>query len=359
MTADEAQSGPSRNTGLAIDILARGAILALIFLTLGIPVTDLWRFLLLTVAVMALSFGTVRPDGRRWLFAFATVLAVFAVNLVLPGPRIEEGDNVYIPIGTGLDVYEAELPPDAQRLMKQVFDDSYISNPKNLPGSPDWWQEEDFKRKPSPFVDHAFSPSSDALWQRPKYSRTVDAVDFNSQEKARIGAINRRVYNFFQPSTKKGRQAPLGFANTARIDRDAMPFFVTVELNGALSGGEICWRGQALVEGDGGKYSLVDHAHRACRSITEQDIGKRVFALAIARDKPLSFAVYPNLQHRLAVWARNAARAIATLVVLIALVRIDGVGQILLPLGAVTSILLITLIMAPEVLTGPNPHGWK
>jgi hypothetical protein len=70
-----------------------------------------------------------------------------------------------------------------------------------------------------------------------------------------------------------------------------MPFFVTVELNGALSGGEICWRGQALVEGDGGKYSLVDHAHRACRSITEQDIGKRVFALAIARDKPLSFAV--------------------------------------------------------------------
>jgi hypothetical protein len=138
-----------------------------------------------------------------------------------------------------------------------------------------------------------------------------------------------------------------------------MPFFVTVELNGALSGGEICWRGQALVEGDGGKYSLVDHAHRACRSITEQDIGKRVFALAIARDKPLSFAVYPNLQHRLAVWARNAARAIATLVVLIALVRIDGVGQILLPLGAVTSTLLITLIMAPEVLTGPNPHGWK
>ena len=104
------------------------------------------------------------------------------------------------------------------------------------------------------------------------------------------------------------------------------------------------------------QFSLVDHAHRACRSITEQDIGKRVFALAIARDKPLSFAVYPNLQHRLPVWARNAARAVGALAVLLALVRIDGAGQILLPLGAATSTLLITLIMAPEVLTGFPTH---
>ena len=71
MTANEAQSGSSGKAGLAISILARGAILALIFLTLGIPVTDLWRFLLLTVPVMALSFGSVRNERRRWLIALA------------------------------------------------------------------------------------------------------------------------------------------------------------------------------------------------------------------------------------------------------------------------------------------------
>jgi hypothetical protein len=179
MTADEVESGLSPNTCLAVSIIARGAILALIFLTLGVPVTDLWRFLLLTVAMMALSFGRVRLEGRHWLFAFAALLVVLAVNFVLPGPRIEEGDNVYIPVGTALDVYEAELPADAQRQMKQIFDDAYINDPKGLPGSPDWWQEEPFQQKPSPFVDHAFSPSSDGLWQRPKYSRNVDAVDFN------------------------------------------------------------------------------------------------------------------------------------------------------------------------------------
>jgi hypothetical protein len=356
MTADEVPSGPSRARSLALGILARCAVLALVFVALGVPVTDLWRFLLVTIAVMALSFGSVRSERGRWLIALAAVLAVLAVKLVLPGPRIEEGDNVYIPVGTSLDVYEAELPADAERQMREIFDDSYIDNPKGLPGSPDWWQEEEFKRKPSPFADHAFAPSSDALWQRPKYSRTVDAVDFDSQEDARIGAINRRAYNFFQPSTKKGKQAALGFANSARIDRNTMPFFVMVEFNAALAGGEICWRGQALVEGDGGKFSLVDHADRTCRPIAEQDNGKRVFALAIARDKKLSFSVYPPFEQKLSVWARQIAGVLGALIILIALVRIDGVRQALLPLGAVLSTLAITLIMAPELLTGFPTH---
>ncbi len=356
MTADGAPNSVDQNASLAAGVLARFAILALIILTLGIPVTELWRFLLLVVAVMALCFGSIRLETRRWLIALAAVAVVCALSFALPGPRIEEGDNVYIPVGTALDVYEAELPPDAERLMKQIFDDSYINNSKGLPGSPDWWQAEPFKQHPSPFLDQAFSPSSDALLQRPKYSRSVDGVDFNSQDEARIGAIDRRVYNFYQPSSKKGHQAVLGFANTARIDRDAMPFFAMVELNGALAGGEICWRGQTLWEGEHGKFSLVDHPHRACQPVTEQDNGERVFALSIARDKPLSFAVYPNVQQRLALCVRNAVGAIGALVVLAALVRIDGVRQILLPLAAVISTLVITLILSPGVLTGFPTH---
>jgi hypothetical protein len=356
MTADEVPSGRHRTPGLALGILARCVVLALVFIALGVPVTDLWRFVLLTAAVMALCFGAVRFARRCWLIALAALLTLLAVNLALPGPRIEEGDNVYIPVGTSLDVYQAGLPADAMRQMKEIFDESYIDNPKGLPGSADWWQEEEFKRKPSPFVDGAFAPSSDALWQRPKYSRTVDAVDFSSQEGARIGAINRRVYNFFQPSIKKGKQATPGFANTARIDRETMPFFVMVELNDALIGGEMCWRGQALVEGEDGKFSRVDHPQRGCLPITKQDSGKRVFALAIARDKKLSFSVYPRLEQRLAIWARNIARGLGALVILIALVRIDGVRQVLLPLGAAVSTLAITLIMAPELLTGFPTH---
>ena len=203
MTADGAPNSVDQKSSLATGVVVRCAIFALIILTLGIPVTELWRFLLLVVAVMALCFGSIHSELRRWLIALAAVAVVCALSSALPGPRIEEGDNVYIPVGTALDVYEAKLPPDAQRLMKQIFDDSYINNSKGLPGSPDWLQAEPFKQHPSPFLDQAFSASSDALLQRPKYSRRVDGVDFNTQDEARIGAIDRRVYNFYRPSTKK------------------------------------------------------------------------------------------------------------------------------------------------------------
>jgi hypothetical protein len=282
----------------------------------------------------------------------ASVVAVAALNWLLPSPHIEEGHNVYIPVGTSLDVFNTELPPDAQRKMQQIFDESYINDPKNLPGSPDWWKSPVFAQQPSRFVDHAFSTSSDALWQQPKYSRTADAIDFTSQEQARIGAINRIAYNFYRRSDKKNHQSASGFATDARIDRSSMPFFVMLELNGALAGGEICWRGQTLWEEPDGQFSLVDHADRACRAITEQDQGKRVFALAIAPDKPLSFTVYPNLPHRATLWAKIAARVLGVFIVLAALVRIETISQLLLPIGAVVSTLLTILIISPDFLLG-------
>ncbi|MGZ9274220.1 MAG: hypothetical protein ACXW34_05710, partial [Nitrospira sp.] len=355
---DAAPARPNRPAGRVMGVLARLVILALVFMILGVPVTDFWRFLLLTVAVVALCFGSVRFEGRRWLIALASVAAVVALHWLLPSPRIEEGHNVYIPVGASLDVFDKELPPDAQRQMKSIFDQSYIDDPKDLPGSPDWWQAPDFKQHPSRFVDHAFSPSSDALWQRPKYSRTVDEVDFTSQEQARIGAINRRVYNFYQLPKKILHQSKSGFHTSARIDRQSMPFFVMLELNDALVGGEICWRGQTLWEGDDGKFSLADHTKQGCREVSEKDKGKRLFALAIAPDKPLTLTVYPNLGQRVALWLKAALRIFGVLAVLLALVRIQSVDQLLLPVGAAVSTFLTTAIIAPGFLTGfMTQHG--
>jgi 2-polyprenyl-3-methyl-5-hydroxy-6-metoxy-1,4-benzoquinol methylase len=358
MTNAAASARPDRPADRVIGALARLVILALVFMILGVPVNDFWRFLLLTVAVMALCFGSVRFESRRWLAALGSVVAVVAVNWLVPSPRIEEGHNVYIPVGASLDVFEKELPPDAQRQMKRIFDQSYIDDPKNLPGSPDWWQAPEFMQRPSRFVDRVFSTSSDALWQRPKYSRTVDAVDFTSQEQARIGAINRRVYNFYQLPKKTIHQSKSGFYTSARIDRKSMPFFMMLELNDALIGGEICWKGQTLWEGEDEKFSLVDHAKQSCREVGENDKGKRLFALAIAPDRPLALTVYPNLGQRISLWLKAALRLFGVLAVLFALVRIRSVDQLLLPVGAAVSTFSTTAIIAPGFLTGfVTQHG--
>ena len=91
---DAAPARPNQPAGGLMGILARCAVLALVFMILGVPVTDVWRFLLLTVAVMTLCFGGVRFEGRRWVVALASVVAVAALNWLLPSPHIEEGHNV-------------------------------------------------------------------------------------------------------------------------------------------------------------------------------------------------------------------------------------------------------------------------
>ena len=177
-------------------VTSRLAVLALIRLVLGGPITDFWCFLLLTVAVMAICFGQVRVQPLRWLIAMAIALTVVGVDWLLPGPRIEEGHNVYIPVGAGLEIFERGLPPDAQRAMLAVFNRAYLEGNTPLPGSPDWWQHPKFK-KPGVFTKQTFAPSADGLWQTPKYSRIVDAIKFRSQNQARIDTINLKIYNFY------------------------------------------------------------------------------------------------------------------------------------------------------------------
>jgi 2-polyprenyl-3-methyl-5-hydroxy-6-metoxy-1,4-benzoquinol methylase len=342
--------GPSVSRLVGVrPVLSALAVLALILLVLGLPVNDFFRFLLLTVAVMAVCFGRVRSEPRRWLIALAIAFAVATAHWMLPGPQIEEGHNVYLPVGGSLEVFERELPPGAERLMRSIFEHAYPDSDK-ASELPDWWQDPRF-RSPRFVVARAFAPSADALWRTPKYSRTVDAVAFHSQDEARIDAINRKAYNFHPPS-KKARHLTHDFYATTEIKRGAMPFFVMVDINPALVGGQICWRGDLLWEERPGEFSLSNKVDRSCRAVAEQDLGRRVFALAIDPDKPRDFTVTPNLQQRLALWTKLALSSVGVLAILISLVSVDTAGQLLLPIGAVLSTLLTTLLYWPSVLSG-------
>jgi hypothetical protein len=72
-------------------VIPRLAVLVLIVLILGLPINDFWRFLLLTVAVMAVCFGRVQLQPLRWLAGFAMVLALVVVDLAVAGPAYRRG----------------------------------------------------------------------------------------------------------------------------------------------------------------------------------------------------------------------------------------------------------------------------
>ena len=334
---------------------ARLAVLVLILLVLGVPVTDFWRFLLLTTAVMAICFGQVRLQPRRWLIAIVVTVIVVTIDWLLPGPRIEEGHNVYIPVGANLEIFERELPPDAQRAMLAIFNRGYLEGNAPVPGSADWWQHPNFK-KPGALTKEAFAPSADAIWQTPKYSRIVNAIKFRSQNQAGIDAINSKKFNFYDQTRRKNQRAP-NFSNSARIDRAAMPFFVMFEISPSLVGGKVCWRGDVLWEQQAGRFAQQHNVDRSCQNIAEDDLGKRVFALAIAPEAPRDFAVYASLQQRAVLCIKLALRSLAVLALLGALIRIDDPVRLLLPIGAVLSTVLTFLIYWSDLPFGFHTHA--
>jgi hypothetical protein len=337
-------------------VMPRLALLTLSVLILGVPINDFWRFLLLTMAVMVVCFGNVRLEPLRWLVVLAIALTMVVVDwLLLPGPRIEEGHNVYIPVGASLGIFEKGLPPGAQRAMRAIFDQAYLSEGAQLPGSPDWWNDQNFRR-PGSLVDQAFAPSADALWDRPKYSRTVDAVRFRSQNQAQMDVINQKRFNFYPLRKGKKHDLPYSFSASARIDRSVMPFFLMVEINPAVVGGTICWRGDTLWEQEPGQFFLSRNAERSCSEVEPQDLGKRVFALAIAPDAPRDFVIEPNLQQRLALWFKLLLRSVGVLLALSLLVRVDAPAQLLLPASAVVATVVTALLYWPDLVFGFRTH---
>src|SRR5262249_23534522 len=133
------------------------------------------------------------------------------------------------------------------------------------------------------------------------------------------------------------------------IDRRRMPFFVMAEVNPSLLDGRACWRGDVLWERGHETFDLLRNASWTCRQITEQDLGKQLYAFSIG--SPVSFAITPPLKGRVLLWVRDAARALAVLAIIGLLVNVR-LNQVLLPIGAAVSTLVTTTMLWPEYLVG-------
>ena len=335
-------------------ILRKLAVLSLVFVTLGLPVADFWRFLLLTLAVMVICFGQVRIQPARWALAIIVVLVAVTLDWFAPGPRIEEGHNVYLPGGAGAESFERELPGDVHAAMLEIFNRAYRDGRSSI-GSVDWLTNPKFK-KPG-VLTRAFARSADGFWQRPKYSRIVESIQFSSQNQARLDIINLKAFNFYDRSRRR-TYVPPNFDNSSPITRLAMPFFVMFEVGPSLIGGETCWRGNVLWErrAGAGQFAQLNNDHERCHRFSEGDLGKRIFYLAIAPKAPRYLAVHANFEQRLTLWLKLIIRSLAVILILVALIKIDYPRRLLLPLGAATSTLLTFLIYWPDLLYGFRTH---
>lgn len=105
---------------------------------------------------------------------------------MLAPPRIEEGDNVFLPDSP---VLERGLPAEVYRRLSDEFDAQY-------PAAKCCRREADGCWLGQSFPDRTFAFSADGIFHKPAYWRSVTELDFSDPVWLRLGFINEFCYNW-------------------------------------------------------------------------------------------------------------------------------------------------------------------
>jgi hypothetical protein len=317
-------------------------VLALAVAAVGLPVNHFSLYVLLLVVAVVVFTGEVTAQGKAWLAAIAIVAVGVAGQWALSPPRIDEGHNVFLPDPAG-GVLQRALPPPVYARLAAAFDAQYPPAVRCKEKAGCWRNDE-------PAQPYAFS--ADGIFHGSDFSRAVAAVDFADPVWLRLGFVNERRYNW-------GTVAP----DVHRLDRDgrffmglarwhlAMPWFEVIRLPAAYAGGQLCWRGEIMWEGDGQRFASLQGP--GCRTIAASDAGHRVFGLAVKPDT-LAMHLTSPWQVRLMQGAQLALMAAAIVGALLMLVRVRP-RRTVLPFVLIGLAMLVIAIDDASFLGGIRP----
>ena len=285
--------------------------LALAVAAVGLPVNHFSLYVLLVIVAVVIFTGEVSARGKRWIAAIAVVAVAVAAQWLLAPPRIEEGHNVFLPGPPG-GVLQRALPADVYRHMLREFDALYPPAVRCKPRSPGCWQ--------GSHPAQAFAFSADSIFHPSDLSRAAPAIDFSDPVWLRLGFINSLRYNWLTvaPDVHRGDRDRRFYMGWRRWHL-AMPWFEMIRLPAGYAGGQLCWRGEILWEGDGGRFATLPGG--GCRAVTAGDAGRRVFGIAIKPDT-LAMHLAPPWRLRFVQGAQAALMLAAVLGVVLILVRI-------------------------------------
>jgi hypothetical protein len=326
------------------------AALVLVLAALGFPINDLFRFALLAIATVLVVVGSVTRHPERWIGAVVAVGLCVLGQVLLAAPRIEEGHNVFIVDGLGGNL-EAGLPSGAFRFMLAEFDARYPPERRcdtRGPKSPGCWRTQGFPDRP-------FGFSADAIWDHSAYSRRVTAIDFSDPVWLRLGFINEAGYNW---------DASASDIDRASRDRRMwvlvhrwkleMPWFVMYQFPADFVGSALCWRGEVLWEGEAEHFEAISHSARQCRTLVTDDVGKKIFGIAIRQDPPLAMALQPSASIRLRQILEPALALLAGAAVLGLLVT-WRLRRAALPFALIALTLVVVFLNDASFIGGVRP----
>ncbi len=321
------------------------AVLALVAVALGFPINDLFRYALLVVATVVVAVGQASTLPRRWLAALAAVVLCVLGQVAFPAPRIEEGHNVFLVDAAG-GALEAGLPAEVFHFMAAEFDARYPRARRCDPAQDGCWRGQAFPRR-------IFAFSADGIYDRPAYSRQVAGIDFSDPVWLRLGFINEHGYNWNSQVSDLDRASRdrRSFALLHRW-KLTMPWFVMYRFPADFVGSALCWRGEVLWEGADAHFEAISHPSMQCRTLAPEDIGRRIFGVAIAHE--LAMRLAPTAKVRLRQLVEPGLAAAAALAVLGLLVRVRS-RRLVLPFALVAVTLIVVFFNDASFLGGVRP----
>jgi hypothetical protein len=292
----------------------RLAALLLAVVAVGLPINHVGAYALLVVAAVIVFNGEVSARPRSWLAAIAVVAIAGAAQFALAPARVDEGHNVFLPRVPG-DVLERGLPADVYRQMQSTFDAVYPPSVRCRPESDGCWQS-------LGFPDAVYSFSTDSVWHKTAASRSVTTLDFSDPVWLHLGFTNEMRYNWYTAApdvhrADRDRRAWMGLSRW----RLTMPWYEMLHLPAAYAGGELCWRGEVMWEGEDASYTALPD--QGCRTIAPADADRRVFGIAI-KPETLAMKLTPPWSVRLRLFAGGMFEFGALLAVIAMLVRFRG-----------------------------------
>ncbi len=349
-------------------------MLGLIVAVVGLPINDIFGYLLLAVACIVVLCGEISARPILWIAAVLVVAIVIAAKLLLSPPRIDEGHNVFL--GEHADVLQAGLPPEVFHFMADEFDRQYPVERRCDPATLWCWRGQGVLYQlrlrdrdgvfPSyrpcnsnlaacitnyGFPNQTFAFSADAIFDRPLYSRRVTAIDFSDPAWLRLGFLNEGSYNWWsRVSDVRRALRNLPFWMGIERWRITMPYFVMYRFPAAYAGGSLCWRGEVLWEGPDTHFGVLPHASERCRAIAAEDTGRRIFGVAIKPDT-LAMRLDPPWPIRLWRWAIIGLTLLATAGAIGLLVRLD-IRKTILPFTLVGLGLVVVAIFDVTAIGG-------
>ena len=323
----------------------RAALVGLTIVALGPPLNRPVEILVLIAVIFLALCNEVRTGWRWWLGAVVLVAILRSALALLPDPRIEEGQNIFLIDGPDGALSRA-LPADVYAIMAAEFDDTYPPATRCDRSVPGCW-----RRRALPA--EAFAATADGLLQRPLHSRQVRAIDFDDAMGARVGVVNEVRYDWYGPAPDPLRM--LFDPHTARATRGlrtTIPFYLMYQFPPDYAGSRLCWQGELLWEGADGRFDRLSHEQPDCVDLAANALGRRIFALSIRPSPPLEISLAAPASVRLTLVVRDVL-ALGGVLGLVALLLPLEIRRLALPaLWLALGLAGVILVAEPAFLAG-------